>query len=188
MTTRRQHNGLLLLHAYLERIYVYDNALAKMGATPSSDEDWAAFLQEVGEALKATEDDREGFEPDGARFGDIVERLRVGMRARRGVPGAPLVEQLAAVAGDLFGAKHRNDNMIYWGDIYDADVADRLRQQIPYHWSTTRRIESCIAQTIAGTPLEEQDSAQLEQWFTSVCALTENVDDDLKQIKLLLTS
>ena len=188
MTTGSQHNGLLLLHAYLQRIYVYDNVLAKLGAATPADEDWSAFLREVGEALTATEADREGFEPDGPRLADIVERLRDGMRARRAVPGAPLVEQLAVVAGDLFGAKHLNDNMIYWGDIYDDDLADRLRQRIPYHWDTTGKIESYVARTISGTPLEEQDSVQLAEWFASACALVENVDDDLKQIKGLLTS
>lgn len=189
MKSQIQLNGLVILYSYLQRIFVYDTVLSKFGADSpktGNQEVWHGYLQEVGKAMAEFDTDAGLAETDQARMIEIDREASAALRARRAEPAAPLPEQLAAVAGDLYCGQHRNNGLVYWGDKFDENVADRYRQQIPSHWNTTNTISSYVGKTLQGTPLSEADEAQLATWFASACRLTAAVDDDLAQVELLL--
>lgn len=192
MNGKAQLNGLVVLYAYLQRIFVYDKVIAGFSVTPPSgsgpvsSSGWAGCLDEVGSIIGAFDRDTGLAETQLSRLLEILGEVRAAMRARRPDPDAPLPERLAAVAGDLYGGMHTNDGIVHWGGTFDPAVADRYRQRTLGHRAAVNTISGFVARATAGNALGADDLARLDAWFTGVCAGTAAVERDLDDAAELL--
>ncbi|QIS14270.1 hypothetical protein [Nocardia arthritidis] len=188
MEGKAQLNGLVVLYAYLQRIFMYDKVIAGLGAAPVAGDgwDWPACLDEVGVVIGRFDRLAGLSDPDVTRLLDILGEVRAAMRRRRPDPDASLPERLAAVAGDLHGGMHSNDGIVFWGETFDSTVADRYRQRTRTHRSMVNTINGYVAKATDGGVLTADDLARVDAWFTKVCTGSPGIERDLTRAGELL--
>jgi len=187
VTAQSQLNGLVVLYAYLQRIFVYDKVITTIaGDAPQAPALDTAALLDVTSAAIGQCDPGTGL-PDGT-VGDIDRVLAAvgdAMAARAARPDAPLREQLAAIAGDRFHHRHLNQGLVFWGDRYQPETADRFRQQILPARAAAEELTALVGRAASG-PLPDGDRTQIDAWYRSVVAAAPNIPDDLTLITRLI--
>ncbi|MEC3982564.1 hypothetical protein [Amycolatopsis sp. H20-H5] len=186
--TRYQLNGLILLYAYLQRVFVHDRvgagfpgAAARTGPDPIP-----GLLDGVGTAIKTFDKDAGLSAEDGKRLLETTGSARSLMRAHLPRPDAALPEQLASVAAALYAEEHVNNGLVHLGDIFDPEVADQFRQRIPQFRTQVGVITGYVGKVTGGEPLTGEENAQLGSWFTNVTGSAAHIEQDFQRIEQYL--
>ncbi|GAB4587076.1 hypothetical protein [Nocardia sp. IFM 10818] len=189
MTAQWQLNGLVMLYAYLQRVFVYDKAIATIpGAdapAPAPIADLPALLDKTSAAIRDF-DTRAGL-PDSAvtEFDAVLAIVGAAVSERTAHPGAPVRERLAAVAGDRFHGRHLVEGLVYWGDRYNPEVADRYRQQVLPARNATSTLSRFVA-AAANNALTTNDLAQVDIWYDEVVQAAGRLGHDMALTARLL--
>jgi hypothetical protein len=180
---RFQLNGLVLLYAYLQRVFVH--AKVSAGAIPDPVPE---LLDVAGTAIQSFDQDAGLSGEERRRLLDLTGEARSLMREHLPRPDAELPEQLASVAAALYAEEHVNNGIIHMGDIYDPEVADRFRQRIPHFRDQIAVITDFVGKATDGVPLTAEENAKLDSWFADVTGSAENIEQDFRQIEQYLGS
>jgi len=189
VTAQSQLNGLVILYAYLQRIFVYDMVLATIPGDPPRlpAPDTANLLDRTSAAIGRC-DPRAGLPADTVVDMDaVLAAASDAMAARVARPNAPQRERIAAIAGDRFHHRHLVEGLVFWGDRYQPETADRYRQQLLSTRAAAQDLTALVARAADG-PLPASDLAQIDTWYESVVATAGNIPKDLALIARLIHS
>ncbi|MFT3898653.1 MAG: hypothetical protein QM728_00185 [Gordonia sp. (in: high G+C Gram-positive bacteria)] len=191
MSAQLQLNGLVMLYAYLQRIYVYDKVLATIPDRapehhdPASPPELTTLIEKTGKTIAAFPTESGLSDEQVDSFTPVVDFAQAAMSNRAAHPGTPLREQLAAVAGARFHNQHLVEGLIMWGDNYRPETADQYRQRVLPARNDTRLLTAFVAKASLGQ-LPEEEQLRVGEWYDAVIRTTPGVDGDMGLITSLL--
>ncbi len=181
MTARLQLNGLVVLYAYLQRIFVYDKVIALIpdeAAAPAAVAELPALLERTGAATTAFDTSAGLHAATVAEFDAVLAAVRAAMSERAAQPHAPLRNRLAAIAGDRYHAEYLINGLVHWGTQFAPEAADYYRQQTPATRDQVAVI-SGLVDAASKDALSADDLARIDTWHDQVVAFTPAVAADL---------
>ncbi|WP_018180244.1 hypothetical protein [Jongsikchunia kroppenstedtii] len=188
MTAQWQLNGLVMLYAYLQRVFVYDKVIATIPgdtAVPVSVENLPSMLERTSKAIGAFDTETGLSDADQRDFAAILDAVRAALSDRATHANAPLRDRLAAIAGDRLGGQYLLEGLVLWGDRYSAAAADRFRQKVLPARGAANEVTRLVADA-ARDALTADDHARVDSWYTEVARASAGSADDLALVSELL--
>jgi hypothetical protein len=179
-----QYNGLVLLHAYLQRVYVYCRTLDMLEAPtdPGVLEQLSPLLDQVRSTMTTFDKDLGLTAADGQVLRGVVEQTRSLVQPCLPCDGDSPQRQLASVVSVVYAEEHVNNGIISMGDLMDPDMADRFRQQTPFFRHRVAMVSGWVQKAVDGRDLTPEESAERDTLLAEVTAGARGVEADLRTI------
>jgi hypothetical protein len=182
--TTFQYNGLVLLHAYLQRAHIHQRTLALLAAPadPRAAQQLPSLLDRVRGAMSAFDKDA-GLTVDDARaMQHIVDAARPLVQECLPRDGDSPQRQLAAVVSAVHAEEHVNSGIVRMGELLDPDIADRFRQRIPFFRSRVALVCGWVEKATKRHELTPDEAAERDRLLSDVTVSSRGVDADLRTI------
>lgn len=182
MIARRQLNGLFILHAHLQRIFVYDKVIA----TVPGNDPGPRPMPDLSSLIKRFRDALDDFDTDiglpmsmAGEFETLSGILGKALAERVAHPDASLRDRLAVVSGDRFHDQCLFGGLVQWSNRYSPNAANFYTQQALSARSDTDTISALVS---AATPygiLAPVDRIQLDAWYAVSLQVANRFESDI---------
>lgn len=180
-----QYNGVVLLYGYLQRLFVYGKVKSMLDAVPETlGVDSLPSLLDTASAALQNFDSKNGLTEEQQQ-----ELLAILATIKKLVPATleaqenpKLADQLAVAGAALYAEEYINNGIIHLGMLFNPKIADRFRQHVPHFQNRVNGINMLVDKTANHKPLDANETAQLEAWYTDVMKSAKNIGTDFQSI------
>lgn len=183
-------NGLVLLYAYLQRIFVHERILQLFGAhgNPERLELLPAMIETVTEVVQSAETHKNISQEQVGSLIPVLERVEnwIADYLPKGEELDDLHHRFAIAASAIHGEEHVNNGLIKLGELFDPGIADRFMQRVSGHKNNVGIASTVVAKTVRNEPIEESFVQKMENWYRDVSSNAGGMKSDLAGIRVML--
>lgn len=187
-----QYNGLVLLHAHLQRLYVYYKGKEMLlGQSTEEPLDLIKTNFEFIRKLEKSFNLKEGLSKNEIfETIDIVSNIKkliqeyVDTALSKHDINTSAVLAASTLNADDFLIK----GLVEWGSLFDPVAEDRYLQKVIYYQDLARYALHLETKLIRGTSLDEEELKFINTWHNKLIEVVNNIPSDLELIKNQLTS
>lgn len=183
-----EYNGLILLHAYLQRFYVNENTQLLLGYTTDNTnlKRVKDFMDEVNLMITMFEDTKELATTQYARLvkiqEDVLETLNNYFK-----DDDDFRYKVALVASALYGERSMNAHIIRLGQLFDVEVGPDFEKRIPFYVERTKAMNAVVHMMRQDEALPEKMIETIELWYGGMEKQRDKVIGDAQKIKPMLS-
>lgn len=184
-----QYNGMILLHSYLQRMYVYENTklILNFNGQPDVLTEVKGFMEEVNLMVTMFEDTKMMATTQYKRLFVITTRIEALLKDYFIDNEYDFSYQVALVASALYGERAMNSHVIRLGKIFDVEVSADFERRIKFYEERTKAINAVVHILKNGEELPQKMIETIRLWFDGVDKQRETVIKDADKIKPMLS-
>lgn len=183
-----QYNGMILLHSYLQRLYVMDNT--KLILQHHGDQqrlaEVKAFMEEVNLMVTMFEETREMTTTQYARLIVIQERIQQLLQ-QYFTEDQDFNYKVALVASALYGERAMNSHVIRLGKLFDAEIPVDFERRVKFYEDRTKAMNAIVHMLKKEEEIPQKMIETINIWFAGVDKQRDTVMTDAKKIKPMLS-
>ncbi|MCM3388365.1 hypothetical protein LG296_10005 [Ureibacillus chungkukjangi] len=185
---KAQYNGIILLTGYLQRVFVAETILERVGEPYNQErydiakallDDAYTILPVVEETKTVSQDQKKKLEIIAKHTGELMKTYFKQM---------PLTfnEKLAIVGSSLYAEQHVNAGIVRLGELFNIQVNKDFHQRVKFYEQRTKMIDYLVFTLNQKEELEEQFTKPIDPWFADVIRNKDLILEDFKQVGQLL--
>ncbi|MGE5474199.1 MAG: hypothetical protein ACM3UU_08280 [Ignavibacteriales bacterium] len=187
-----QYNGLVLLHAHLQRLYVYYKGKEMLlGQSTEEPLDLIKTNFEFIRKLEKSFNLKEGLSKNEIfETIDIVSNIKklVQEYVDTALSKHDINTSAVLAASTLNADDFLIKGLVEWGSLFDPVAEDRYLQKVIYYQDLARYALHLETKLIRGTSLDEEELKFINTWHNKLIEVVNNIPSDLELIKNQLTS
>lgn len=164
VSAREQLEGLGVLYAYLQRVFVFTRTMQMLDPQRHVDvntDELKAALDLVGDTVRQFDFTGGLSAAQRQALGPVIAAAHGWIDGTRPQSDDSRAQAIAHTASAAFFEEHLNSARIHLGDHYDADYADYCRQRILLLQASVRQVKSIVGKTADGLALSSDEEAVL---------------------------
>lgn len=183
-----EYNGMILLHAYLQRIYVNENTQLLLGYNADATKLKQAkdFMDEVNLMITMFEETKEMATTQYARLMKIQETLLQELQTYFKDEN-DFRYKVALVASALYGERSMNAHVIRLGQLFDVEVGVDFEKRIPFYTERTKAMNAVVHMLRNDEALPDKMIETIELWYNGMLKQQEKVTTDAQKIQPMLS-
>ena len=190
MTTNasKQYNGIILLTGYLQRLYVMEEVLVKVGE-PSSSERFHKvkdYLDQIYAIIPVFEETKSLTTEQMQLLKSITGHTEELMSTYFRQLPMSFNQKLAIVGSSLFAEQQVNAGIIRLGEVFNEEVNRDFHQRVKFYQDRTKIINYLVHVLHKKEQPEEQMLKPIEMWFNDVMRNKEHILNDMKHIGTMI--
>lgn len=183
-----EYNGMILLHSYLQRFYVYENTKLLLGYStePAQLKEVKEFMDEVNLMVTMFEETNEMATTQYARLMTIQGRV-LELCDTYFEDTDDFRYKVALVASALYGERTMNAHVIRLGQLFDVEVGADFERRIPFYQERTKAMNAVVHMLRQDEALPEKMIETIELWYGGMSKQRDKVLGDAQRIKPMLS-
>ena len=185
---KAQYNGIILLTGYLQRVFVAETILERIGE-PFDQKRYdlaKGLLDEVYTIIPVVEATKALTIEQKKQLELIAEQAEALMQNYFKELPLTFKEKLAIVGSSLYAEQHVNAGIVRIGELFDIKVNKDFHQRVKFYEQRTKMIDYLVFTLNQNEMPEEQFMKPIDPWFNDVMRNKAFILEDFKQVAQLL--
>ena len=185
---KAQYNGIILLTGYLQRVFVAETILERVGE-PYNQERYdkaKALLDDAYTIIPVVEETKTVSQDQKKRLEIIAKHTEELMKTYFKQMPLTFNEKLAIVGSSLYAEQHVNAGIVRLGELFNIKVNKDFHQRVKFYEQRTKMIDHLAFTRNQKEELEEQFTKPIDPWFSDVMRNKNLILEDFKQVEQLL--
>ncbi len=185
---KAQYNGIILLTGYLQRVFVAETILERIGE-PFDQKRYdqaKTLLDEAYTVIPVIEETKTVTLEQKEKFKFIAEQAEQLIQGYFKELPLTFKEKLAIVGSSLYAEQHVNAGIVRLGELFEIEVNKDFHQRMKFYEQRTKMIDYLVFTLNQNEMPEEQFMKPIDPWFNDVMRNKDFILGDFKQIAALL--
>lgn len=183
-----EYNGMILLHAYLQRLYVNENTQLLLGYNddPAKLQQAKDFMDEVNLMITMFEETKEMATTQYARLMTIQQTVLDELQTYF-KEDDDFRYKVALVASALYGERAMNAHVIRLGQLFDVEISVDFEKRIPFYTERTKAMNAVVHMMRKEEALPDKMIETIKLWYSGMEKQQQKVLTDAQKMKPMLS-
>ena len=178
-----QYNGIILLTAYLQRIYVEETIYVRIEQTNTSRLELTKTLLDDTYMIQGMFEQTKALtEGQTKKLASITQHMQQLMRGYFKESAPSTTDKIAIVGSSLYGEQTMNNGILRLGELFDEEINKDFHMRKKLYEDRIKVIDGIVHMFTNKKEIEENLLKPIDKWYADICNQQQYILSDTMKI------